>query len=325
MYEYIYLVATLCHNSFQTASSSSSNIISFVLFPVHYYTFDTGCLFHSLLPFNNIYSATNTIFTTFHIPRHTTSSIITTTMQVHQLLALLLLLAAPLTVLAIPNGACDGQSDGLSITWSGNAQGAYYTFNGGANTGPATGCTDLGSGFSGQVGISYMGADGKPHADGTILETNPTGYFDISYILGYTLPVVCSANGASSGCAIDLFGSGTPCPKLQDGVCYNPTGPGGSRDPGSYGSPGWCNACSPPDPFFAPCAGSAYTYPYDDGATVGPATGSIQCCVGTACPSTGREGSGKWGNNQPNRNPPCSPCATSGKRSLLERRWSKEE
>ncbi|KAL9065776.1 MAG: hypothetical protein Q9161_008001 [Pseudevernia consocians] len=251
-------------------------------------------------------------------------------MQVHQLMALLPLLAAPLSVLAIPNGACDGQSDGLSITWSGNAEGAYYTFNGGANTGPATGCTDLGSGFNGQIGISYLGANGQPHAMGTILETNPTGYFDISYILGYTLPVVCSSNGASSGCAIDLFGPGSPaCPNLQDGVCQNPTGPGGSRDPGAYqGSAGaspWCNACSPPDPFFAPCAGSAYTYPYDDGATVGPAVGSIQCCVGTACPATGREGNGRYGNNQPSRDPPCTTCSSGGKRSLLERRWSKEE
>lgn len=250
-------------------------------------------------------------------------------MQVHQLLALLPLLAAPLTVLAIPNGACDGQSDGLSITWSGNAQGAYYTFNGGANTGPATGCTDLGSSFSGQVGISYMGANGQPHADGTILETNPTGYFDISYILGYTLPVVCSSAGASTGCSLDLFSLGTCPTAVQDGVCQNPTGPGGSKDPGSYqGSASaqpWCNACSPPDPFFAPCAGSAYTYPYDDGATVGPATGSIQCCVGTACAATGREGNGKFGNNQPNRNPPCTACASGSKRSLLGRRWSKEE
>lgn len=255
-------------------------------------------------------------------------------MQVHQLVALLPLLAAPLSVLAIPNGACDGKSDGLSITWSGNAEGAYFTFNNGASTGPATGCTDLGSGFAGQVGISYMGANGHPHADGTILETNPSGYFDISYILGYTLPVVCSANGASTGCALDLFGTGTPCPSaVQDGVCVNPTGPGGSRDPGSY--PGsypnsaaawpWCNACSPPDPFFAPCSGSAYTYPYDDGATVGPATGSIQCCVGTACGSTGREGSGKGGSNEPNRAQPCAPCASGSKRSLLGRRWSKEE
>lgn len=247
-------------------------------------------------------------------------------MQVHQLLALLPILAAPLTVLAIPNGACDGQSDGLSIRWSGNAEGAYFTFNGGANTGPATGCTDLGSGFQGQVGISYLGANGQPHADGTILETNPTGYFDISYILGYTLPVICSAsNGASTGCAKDLFGSGTPCPDLVDGVCKNPTGPGGSRDPGVYPNSAWCNACGPADPFFAPCAGSAYTFPYDDGATVAAGSGSINCCVGTACGDTGREGSTQGGTSDPTRFEPCAPCGTSSRRSLREQRWGKKE
>lgn len=253
----------------------------------------------------------------------------TTTMQAHQLLALLPLLAAPLTVLAIPGGACDG-SDGLSITWSGNAENAYYTFNGHANQGPATGCTDLGAGFTGQIGISYMGADGRPHADGTILETNPTGFFDVSYILGYSLPVVCRSNNVASGCSIDLFSTGASCPTpVHDGICDNPTGPGGSKDPGSFpGSPSawpWCNACSPPDPFFAPCSGSAYTYPYDDGATVGPATGSIQCCVGTACGTTGKEGNGKWGNTNLNRQDPCQACGTAGKRSLIERRWSSEE
>ena len=250
-------------------------------------------------------------------------------MQAHQLLALLPLLAAPLTVRALPGGACDG-SDGLSITWSGNAQNPYYTFNNHGTEGPATGCTDLGAGFNGQVGVSYMGSDGRVHADGTIIELNPTGFFDVSYILGYTLPVVCSSNGASSGCATDLFNTGASCPTpVHDGVCDNPTGPGGWRDSGAYqGNAGawpWCNACSPPEAFFAPCSGSAYTYPYDDGATVGPATGSIQCCVGTACGATGREGNGKWGNNQPSRDPPCQACGTAGKRSLLGRRWSKEE
>ena len=132
-------------------------------------------------------------------------------MQAHQLLALLPLLAAPLTVRALPGGACDG-SDGLSITWSGNAQNPYYTFNNHGTEGPATGCTDLGAGFTGQVGVSYMGSDGRVHADGTIIELNPTGFFDVSYILGYTLPVVCSSNGASSGCSTDLFNTGASCP-----------------------------------------------------------------------------------------------------------------
>ncbi|CAF9934552.1 hypothetical protein IMSHALPRED_009759 [Imshaugia aleurites] len=253
-------------------------------------------------------------------------------MQVHQLVTLLPLLAAPLSVLAIPNGACDGHSDGLSITWSGNVENVYYTFNGGANTGLATGCTELGPSFEGQVGISYKGVNGQIHANGTIFETNPAGWFDISYNLGYTLPVLCSSgsNGNSTGCAIDLFSPGNPpCPGgVQDGVCYNPTGQvGGPKDPGSYpGSPGawpWCNACSAPDPFFAPCAGSAYTYPYDDKAMATPAVGSIQCCVGTACGNTGREGVGKYGYPQPSRSyEPCTLCASGSRRSRLERRWS---
>ena len=241
-------------------------------------------------------------------------------MQAYQLATLLPLLAAPLGVVAYAGGACNG-GDGQSIVWSGNAENAWFTFNGGASTGPATGCTDLGAGFTGQVGVAYQDSNRFVSAAGSIIETNPSGDFDVSYVLGYSLPIVCSSGNTISGCSKDLFGAGNPpCPyDVVDGVCPNPTGPSGSRNPQTFNgdrtAQPWCNACSPPDPFFAACSGSAYTYPYDDGANTGQASGgSIQCCVGTACPDTGREGSASNGNNDPGRN--CVPCGTSGKRSL---------
>ena len=71
-------------------------------------------------------------------------------------------------------------------------------------------------------------------------------------------------------------------------VCNNPQGPAGKRNPGPPPADGnspnaypWCQACSAPDAFFAPCAGGAYTYPYDD---VAMASGTeITCCIGPDC------------------------------------------
>lgn len=162
----------------------------------------------------------------------------------------------------------------------------------------------------GQVAVGGTG--------GTIFEGNPDGYFDVSYILGYSVPMLCSANGVKSGCSKDLLGNGG-----KPGTVHkNPTGPGGVHDPGSYNGCAtctpWCYACSAIDSFFAPCAGSAYTYPYDDAATVGPATGPITCCIGTGCGSTGREGSAADGNPQLSRDPPCGLCAAGSKRSVDE-------
>ncbi|KAL9633105.1 MAG: hypothetical protein Q9164_004896 [Protoblastenia rupestris] len=200
-----------------------------------------------------------------------------------------------------PNN-CGGGGGGIQVQWTGEV--VSYSWPQGS--GVTEGCLDL-TGFTGQVAIGGN--------DGTILEVNPSNYFDISYILGYTVPVVCTGNGESSGCNIDLFGNGG----VEGDYWKNPTGPGGARDPGGYENcptcVPWCYACSAADPFVAPCAGSAYAYPYDDGATRGPAT-ALTCCVGTNCPSTGREGATAGGNPQLTRAEPCGLCAGTSKRSV---------
>lgn len=238
--------------------------------------------------------------------------------------------------------ACNG-SPGLSITWSGEVvKWSYlaqdYTPNGPGQwpgaSGMTEGCSDLPTippfhMFQGQVGVG-----GDPSDMVSIVETNPSGSYDVSYVQGFSKPVVCwigpvgstpeqspnATNTKVSGCNIDLFSKGPDCPggvtTVGDTkICKNPTGPGGFHDNGPYnGKPDespWCYACSPPDPFFAPCAGSAYTYPYDDDAMSAAFTGSLNCCVGTNCPATGREGMGADGHPQPTRSgQPCVPCAT---------------
>ena len=204
-------------------------------------------------------------------------------------------------------GSCTGS--GMEIEWSGDS--VSYSWSGGSGT--TTGCLSLGSSFEGQVAVGGSG--------GTIFEGNPSGFFDVSFIPGWTVPMVCSSGGHSSGCSIDLS-SEHSCPDQQGSVCKNPVGAGGSHDPGSYNGCAsctpWCYACSAPDPFFQPCSGSAYTYPYDDGATVGPASGAIQCCIGTTCGRTGREGSTAGGNPQPSRNPPCEVCPGGGSKRSVE-------
>ena len=204
-------------------------------------------------------------------------------------------------------GSCTGS--GMEIEWSGDS--VSYSWSGGSGT--TTGCLSLGSSFEGQVAVGGSG--------GTIFEGNPSGYFDVSFILGWSVPMVCSSGSQKSGCSIDLS-SKHSCPDQQGSICKNPTGPGGAHDPGSYNGCAsctpWCYACSAPDPFFQPCAGSAYTYPYDDTATVGPASGAIQCCIGTGCGTTGREGSTAGGHAEPTRNPPCDLCSGGSKRSVEE-------
>ncbi|KAL9099312.1 MAG: hypothetical protein Q9163_005170 [Psora crenata] len=210
---------------------------------------------------------------------------------------------------------CAAGGGGIQVQWTGDV--VSFSWPGGS--GQTEGCLDL-TGFDGQVAIGGSGA--------TILEVNTANYFDISYILGYSVPVVCTANGAATGCNKDLFGNGGK----EGEVRKNPTGPGGSKDPGSYTGCAtctpWCYACSAPDPFFAPCAGSAYTYPYDDAATIGPAT-AVTCCIGTQCPSTGREGSGANGHPQLSRDPPCGLCSGGSKRSVdqlaeVMEKWKRE-
>ncbi|KAL8970862.1 MAG: hypothetical protein Q9183_001328, partial [Haloplaca sp. 2 TL-2023] len=109
-----------------------------------------------------------------------------------------------------------------------------------------------------------------------------TGFFDVSLVDGYSVPITCSVGGkVILGCNKELFDQ--PCQgpdhALDDGaVCHNAAQ---SKDWG------------PPSAFFAPCAGAAYTFPKDDKATQGWATPEteISCCVGTSCPPSMIQGS----------------------------------
>ncbi|KAL8651758.1 MAG: hypothetical protein Q9226_004563 [Calogaya cf. arnoldii] len=168
--------------------------------------------------------------------------------------------------------------------------------------------------------VHIGGGPGAPDG-GTLFEYNVAagaGFnaMDVSYVEGFSVPMMCTdnTNDFMSGCWIDLFSVGT-CPTggSAGGVCRNPQGPGGDRD----SAVNWCEACSPPDPFFAPCAAAAYTFPTDDAAVDGGAGLDITCVVGASSEEgTGREGdTAKSGHPQAGRCEVC-PGSTTTKRSL---------
>lgn len=104
---------------------------------------------------------------------------------------------------------------------------------------------------------------------------NSSADIDVSYVDGFTVPITCSSDGEPvTGCNIDLFKM--PCDNTVKGpVCLNPARefPDG-----------------PPSPFFAPCAGAAYTFPNDNGANrYGLSNNLISCCLGTSCPAPSRQ------------------------------------
>ncbi|KAL8732696.1 MAG: hypothetical protein Q9166_002672 [cf. Caloplaca sp. 2 TL-2023] len=174
-------------------------------------------------------------------------------------------------------------------------------------------------GWSGRVHVG--GGPGAPNG-GTLFEGNVAGgggqgAMDVSYVEGFSVPMLCTdnTNNFVSGCGIDLFSVGT-CPTggSAGGVCRNPQGPGGDRDSALPGRQ--CEECSPPDAFFAPCAGAAYAFPDDDDAVDGQSGLDITCVVGASSQRTGREGStAETGNAQVGRCVVC-PEYTSAKRSL---------
>ncbi|KAI9729019.1 MAG: hypothetical protein M1828_000104 [Chrysothrix sp. TS-e1954] len=97
---------------------------------------------------------------------------------------------------------------------------------------------------------------------------------DVSFVDGYTYPMACSCNGIPvTGCNHDLF-SLNDCPDPGDGICYNPM----------HAVPE-----GPATDFFAPCAGSAYTYPNDNLADVGCTSHTWDCCIGKTCDAPVRQ------------------------------------
>lgn len=225
-------------------------------------------------------------------------------------------------------GSCAAVSGNMNVQLSGDS--VDFRFEPPAAGNPTSGNTGdcnvwtLPPGWNGRI---HVGPDAGSPVSSTLYEANMqqdgTAAMDVSFVEAYSVPMVCTDNGNGyiSGCGIDLFSLGTPCPTGggSGGVCKNPQGPGGTRD----SSVKRCWACSPPDPFFGPCSAAAYTFPTDDAATDGIASHDISCVIGPSSLRTGREGdTATTGYPQPGR---CEVCAAGTKRSLENMLYGREE
>ena len=172
-----------------------------------------------------------------------------------------------------------------------------------------------------------IGSTGKDDRS-TLIEGNAKGYsdasfFDVSYVEGYTYPIVCwsdADNKKMTGSPIDLYSRGkctsNPSSTKMGDICENDgfkplSTPGGDQ----------CMRCTLPSMFFAPTSGAAYAYPYDDQACAsgkvdgqaygGPVVtgGKITCCVGPQCCMNTWTIGGQT--NPGNCNRDCKPCANS--------------
>lgn len=109
-------------------------------------------------------------------------------------------------------------------------------------------------------------------SDGSKIEGSTTVWndIDVSYVDGYSVPIVCSnATAPVTGCNINLWDVSGPCNNTvgEDAVCLNPMQGVGD---------------GPADPWFLPCQGVAYTFPNDNVANDGnTGTPNVSCCIGT--------------------------------------------
>ena len=132
------------------------------------------------------------------------------------------------------------------------------------------------TGWAGRISVGKVNT-----AQGSKIEGSTTGSndVDVSYVDGYTVPITCSSAGLPvTGCNIELFRQGIACDgNLLDGgtTCQNP------KQGQPYG---------PASPFFAACAGAAYTYPQDNAANIGGLDTTVTCCIGVSCPPPDRQG-----------------------------------
>ncbi|KAI1762946.1 hypothetical protein GGR53DRAFT_393703 [Hypoxylon sp. FL1150] len=107
--------------------------------------------------------------------------------------------------------------------------------------------------------------------DGT---DSAVAFMDVSYVDGFTVPMVCECNGqVAFGCNLDLH---EICPaefQLNPKTCKNPYRDDGLKVP-------------PTTNIFGECSKIAYTFSTDDLATHMGVLGcdrNVLCCVGTAC------------------------------------------
>ncbi|KAL8796945.1 MAG: hypothetical protein Q9195_000716 [Heterodermia aff. obscurata] len=143
------------------------------------------------------------------------------------------------------------------------------------------------TGWAGQIAVGPVPDDGVI-SRGSKIEAAFLGgnvYVDVSYVDGYTYPIVCSCQGqVLVGCNYPLLAHAAAdggCPSPGNRICYNPDVHSGKVS----GSP----ALS----FFEPCQGAAMTYPNDfNGQNTCPVN-EVFCCVGLLCPRNPRQHKGK--------------------------------
>ncbi|MCJ1321318.1 hypothetical protein MMC15_006662 [Xylographa vitiligo] len=131
------------------------------------------------------------------------------------------------------------------------------------------------TGWAGRITVGKVNTDQGSKIEGSTTGANDV---DVSYVDGYTVPVTCSSLGVPvTGCNIELFNQNIACGgTLLDGgaTCQNP----------KQGQPN-----GPASPFFAVCAGAAYTYPNDNDANNGHVDTTVTCCIGTSCHAPARQ------------------------------------
>ena len=127
------------------------------------------------------------------------------------------------------------------------------------------------TGWAGRIYVGKTLNSANSKIEGSV--TGPPD-MDASYVDGYSVPIICTSAGSTSGCTIELFGdNGNYCNQTDHSlsdftICLNPKV---DNDDGTA------------DPFFAPCAGQAYTFPSDNGANKANVGSTVNCCIGTAC------------------------------------------
>ena len=126
---------------------------------------------------------------------------------------------------------------------------------------------------TGWAGRIYVGKTTDPANSKIEGSVTGTPDMDVSYVDGYSVPIVCKSAGKISGCNTELFGlNGNKCGQNVDisgfQICKNPA---------------LTLNDGPPDSFFAPCKGKAYTYPNDNDANYSNVDATTNCCIGTAC------------------------------------------
>ncbi|KAI4150911.1 MAG: hypothetical protein L6R39_002125 [Caloplaca ligustica] len=216
---------------------------------------------------------------------------------------------APVLANNVVNGGVEGDltiaitnsyGQPLSLVFDVNAGSSAFRGSPGPTALPAAATTSYAapSGWAGRINVGKT-----DHVDNSKIEGSfygaGNGDIDISYVDGYSVPITCSVGGkVVTGCNMELFDQGCNAPdKLSE------MGPDGKPAVCSNGAR--ANNDGPPTPFFAPCAGAAYTFPNDNDANIGMVTDTLMsCCIGTSCEASPHQKAQKRGVPSPKANAP---------------------